>query len=200
MKMFKSFLVTLSFVYCSFQPANAQIGLDLNPALLGCIMSEFKCLSNTGIPIVDLFFGGGSTPHHTDESFCFAFLENWCSGPAGYSSAYTQCRDAKKQFYKKAKIQMGEWPSKDEFERKYPTARWRPKSKEETYFDEIEEQYSRPKYYGEPAKAPYFTCTARQKHIWLKNRCSHTERYNRYRHDDHSPDVWSRMKVPRCGG
>ncbi len=103
MRNLRSFLVMF---FVSFQ-AYGQ-GVDLNPALLGCIMSGGACLSHTGIPFVDQIFGGGVVPRHTDESFCRVWLTTWCTGPAGYPSAFKKCKEAKKEFWKSARERMGE--------------------------------------------------------------------------------------------
>lgn len=205
MKILRSFLVT--FFVCFNVNAYGQ-GVDLNQALLGCIMSGGACLSHTGIPLVDRMFGGWETPRHTEESFCRAWLQNWCSGPAGYPGAHNQCREDKKQFWKKAKQKLGEWPSDQEFEKKYPSASWRPKSQEDTYFDKIEDDFRYTNGYRN-SNPPYFTCTARQEYIWLKSRCSHTQVYKSGISDfrpgqgyfkSYSNDEWTKMKINTCSG
>ena len=37
-------------------------GVDLNPVVLGCLLSGGTCLDNTGIPILDKLFGGKDAP------------------------------------------------------------------------------------------------------------------------------------------
>jgi hypothetical protein len=174
-------LVLLVLIGFGHMKAEAQIGvgIDFNPALLGCLMSGGACLTSTGIPIIDSFFGASPTPQHNDESFCFAYLSSWCEGPAGYLSAHDQCRQAKQQFYKKAKQQMGEWPTFHDNQI----------NRESAHFNDLERR-----------NRVDFTCTPRQKYLWLKNRCSHTQRYNHYlvQQKDYTAEVWARMKTIRC--
>ncbi len=178
-------------------------GVDLNPALLGCIMSGGACLSHTGIPIVDQIFGGGSVPHHDSESFCRAWINNWCDGPAGYRSAYHKCRDDKKQFWRSAQIKMKLWPSDDELKKKFPRAGYQ--ELDDYYFNKVEEgfEFTDRRRNNNP---PYFTCTARQKYIWLTNRCAHTGEYKAYisgrpgvKFPQFDADRWAKMGTPICG-
>ncbi len=173
------------------------ISFDLNDPLRDCVASGGACLSD--IPIINVLFGGGrDAPMHTDESFCRAYSQNWCKGPTGYPSGFDECRMSKKKLYKHAKQKYGSWPSKEEFERKYPSSRWKPKSDEQTYFDEIEESKKYDARGWRKGGDPYFNCTPRQVHLWHKNRCSHTAIYQLGKHTDYSPAEWQNMKTQNC--
>lgn len=175
-------------------------GVDLNPALLGCIMSGGACFME--IPFVNQFFGvGAKTPMHNDESFCENYIIGWCKGHAGYPSGYELCREAKKAFYKAGKQKLGEWnPPTGQKPNDYRN--WT----EEDYFKQIEQSkyIDERGYWITPKPAPYFACTPRQEYIWLKKRCSHTQNYRRFygwnaMNRDHTEYEWSVYKTKTCG-
>lgn len=170
-------------------PVRAQVGVgfDLNPLIIGCVRSNGECLANSGIPIFSEFFGGGSADlshYQSDEYLCYTYLGNWCD-KLRYNG-YTQCREAKKRFYKAVKQKKNDWN---------PPTGQRPNNyrmwTEEDYFDHLEKR-------GEVD----FTCTPRQQHIWLKNRCGHTQRYRQtlwvWQREKFSDERWAREKTERC--
>lgn len=150
-------------------------GLDLNQAVLGCIMSGGDCLTNTGIDFIDDFFTrDNNVPHHNNEGFCRNYLGSWCCGLAGgYPSGYDNCREVKKMFYKNAKQKLNDWSE--------PSNWWK-----------LEESLSK---WGEPL---FFTCNARQQYQWLKARCGKTEVYKKFWSKDWSLDEWTRIPTEQC--
>jgi hypothetical protein len=133
-------------------------GLDLNPAVLGCIMSGGECLSNTGIPIIDAIFGGNrAIPQYTLDKECRDLRDSWCSGNGGYAgSGFVACKESKKAYYKQKAKAKGEWiPSTTQIPNNYRMA-------DDNYNFQLAEDR-----HGED----YFVCTGSQRQIYMKARC-----------------------------
>src|SRR3990167_5369676 len=72
-------------------------GLDLNDALLCCIMSDGECLANTGIPILDKIFGKNDDLSHYDSCY---YREWWYTkGDWWSSTGKYECRRVKMKLY-----------------------------------------------------------------------------------------------------
>lgn len=138
----QSILVTLSLTFCSFQQAYAQI--NLNPALLGCIMSGGDCLANTGIELIDTLFGGVEVnqDHHKSYEFKKYYFN---SGLYWSQFGETACRKAKMDFY----IKKTGWVNKPWQD--YDTMRGR-------YLQDYEREKG----------AEIFYCTDNQREIFIK--------------------------------
>ncbi len=185
----KQILFAILLISSSFQLKAGDTtfnGVDLNPALIGCILTGGNCLD---IPFLNRIFG--KEPVETDDTICFIYFQNWCD--THYNSrlsGYQECRALKQRMYKKAKQSSGQWPSDREFEKRYPLATWRPKSVEQTYFDDIERELTK------EGKAPFFTCTATQQKIWLKSKCGHTRWANMGTYELNKD--WSNREIKIC--
>lgn len=150
-------IATLGLTFCSFQ-ASSQ-GLNLNPALLGCIMSGGDCLANSGIPILEDFFSrAGKHELYTRDDEC-RDLKGWCSGNGGYwGSGYVACRETKMAYYKQQAQKKGTWPKEFHYIDGDP---------EMKYFREVEKSMAQ----NPPWVRDYFTCNAKQRELYMKARC-----------------------------
>lgn len=133
-------------------------GLDLTQAAVGCIMSGGSCLDNTGISFIDQFFGiGVDVPLYTRGQECYDLQNSWCYGNGGYwGSGFIKCREAKMAYYKQEAQRKGTWRPNS-----YPNAY----DQEGEYFRELEKQLTK------RGEDDYFTCTGKQREIYMKARC-----------------------------
>lgn len=72
-------------------------GLDLNPALVGCVLSGGSCLANTGIQLIDTLFGDIQNEGHYNTYEYRKFHYN--QGTWWSSAGKSQCRKAKQEFF-----------------------------------------------------------------------------------------------------
>lgn len=167
-----TFIVTLTF---GSVQARAE-GIDINDAVLGCIMSGGACLGHTGIPLIDELFGNGHYKllQYTHENECKDFVCKWKTGgnsgnpPPGYN----QCRTIKQAYYKRQRIKKGDWPK--DFGQKRGSYL---NATEDDYFAMLEREWL-PRH-GDN-KAPYFDCSVSQRLIFIKARCG--ESYSEVAH------------------
>lgn len=162
----EAFILAISLL---FSQVNAK-GVDFNQAILGCLMSDGDCLTHTPIPFVNSFFkaffgvGSDNSIEMSDDYVCHGYRLGQISYPI------KACRELKKNFYKRAKQDIGEWN---------PPTGQKPNTyhfyEEVDYFEQIENQLTNTKR----GDKPYFDCTRNQLYLWLKNQCGHTQAYER---------------------
>lgn len=157
----KRLILTISLLLTSSFTAYSQ-GLDLNPALLGCIMGGGDCLTNTGIKFIDDFFSrDGKHEPYTRKDECYDLRYSWCAGNGRHihHSGFMACREAKQAFYKQKAQKDGTWPEHIG-PAGYPPTEW-------DYFRSIEDRKS----WSPPYTKHFFTCDAKQRIIYMKARC-----------------------------
>src|SRR3990167_2777510 len=172
-------MIAMIAISGSFARADVEFnGVDLNPALLGCIMGDFDCLTNTGVGVIDnffkAFFGNADnlSYYESDEYICYCYMNN-CYGFDSHSDM-RECRNAKKNFYKSIKQKLGEWNPPTGTNPNSGNKNWG--WTENDYFEILEEELNK----HSKGNAPYFNCTRNQLYIWRKHRCGHTEAYKKW--------------------
>jgi len=158
-------LITFLTLNNMVQPIEAD-GIDLNPALLGCIMSGgMSCLENTGINFIDNLFAGGNAPQYTKQMMCTDLRHKWCGDNyGGWDSGYWKCRQAKISYYVKKKQEKNEW-----HENFSPSDRYYANDHKEKYFRDLEKKLTKPN------QDNYFDCNSKQREIYIKAYCGNMQ-------------------------